>query len=110
MRPRRPQPCPGVAAVDRSAVGRPRSLLRPRPAEDQQWEPEDGDIVVSERTGWYGGFEKANTFFFEHAWKPVPGHPAEVATCDVCGLNRWSDEHMNAASEPSTVGERRSCA
>lgn len=49
------------------------------------------------RRGWQGAGEKADTFFFEHDWKPVPGHPAEVATCDVCGLNRWSDEHMSNA-------------
>lgn len=59
------------------------------------------------RKGWYGAAEKAETFFFEHEWEPVPGHPAEVSTCNVCGLNRWSDEHMNqsAAAEKKPHGD-----
>lgn len=56
------------------------------------------------RTGWYGAAEKAETFFFEHEWVPVPGHPVQVATCDVCGLNRWSDEHMSLAAKYADPG------
>lgn len=65
-----------------------------------------GAPKVADRKEWTGkqkralkASETAEEFFFEHHWVPVPGHPSEVATCDICGLNRWSDEHQAAAAK-----------
>ena len=44
-----------------------------------------------------GQYEKADdVFYFEHEWEPVEGHP-HVGSCAVCGLNRFTMEHTEAA-------------